>query len=76
MENYVPYLVPFVAVVFFLLLGVLIYFFYYKPCKGKEEDEDVNKEQRQQLSDAADCDFVETKRSNRAVNDYFVVVHL
>lgn len=67
------YLAPFLAVVFFLLLGVFIYFFYYKPCKRKE-DVDVNKEQ---LNDAAaDCDFVEKKRSNSAVNDYFVVVHL
>ena len=43
------YLAPFLAVVFFLLLGVFIYFFYYKPCKRKE-DVDVNKEQ---LNDAA-----------------------
>ena len=76
MESFVPYLAPFLAVVFFLLLGVLIYLFYCKPCKRKEEDEDVNKEQRQQLNDPADCDFVEKKRSNGAVNDYFVVVHL
>ena len=71
-----PYLAPFLAVVFFLLLGVLIYFFYYRPCKGKEEDEDVNKEHRQQLNDVADCDFVEKTGSNSAVNDYFVVIHL
>lgn len=76
MENYVRYLAPFLAVVFFLILGVLIYFFYYKPCKRKEEEEDVNKELRQPLSYATDCDFVEKKGTNSAVNDYFVVVHL
>ena len=76
MENFVSFLAPFLAVVFFMLLGVLIYFFYCKPCKRKEEDEDLNKEQRQQLNDPADCDFVEKKRSKSAVNDYFVVVHL
>ena len=76
MENFVSFLAPFLAVVFFMLLGVLIYFFYCKPCKRKEEDEDLNKEQRQQLNDPADCDFVEKKRSKSAVNNYFVVVHL
>ena len=70
------YLAPFLAVVFFLILGVLIYFFYYKPCQRKEEDEDVNKELHQPLGDAAYCDFVEKKRTKSAVNDYFVVVHL
>ena len=57
-----PFLAPFLAVVFFMLLGVVIYFFYCKPCKRKEEDEDVNKEQCQQLNDPADCDFVEKKK--------------
>lgn len=75
MVNYY-YLAPFVAVVFFLLLGFFICFYYYKPCKRKEEDEVVNKQRRQQLNAAADCDFVEKKRSNSAVKDYFIVVHL
>jgi len=75
MMNYY-YLAPFVAVVFSLLLGFFVCFYYYKSCKRKEEDEVVNKQRRQQLNAAADCDFVEKNRSNSAMKDYFVVVHL
>lgn len=75
MENYFLFLAPFIAVVFFVLLGVFIYCFYIKSCdRGEDREENID-EQKGQFNDAAE-DFVERKRSHSAVNDYFVVVHL
>lgn len=78
MENYFNFLAPIIAVVFFVLVGVVIFCFYHKSCDRSEEGEEefIEEQKGQQLNeDAADSDFVERKRSHRAVNDYLVVVH-
>lgn len=80
METYLHYLAPVLAVIFFVLLGIVIYCYYHKTCIRKEEDN--MDEQKEQLNDGDDDaqgvagHFVEKKRSHSAVNDYFVVVHL
>ena len=79
MENYSNFLAPIIAVVFFVLLGVVIFCFYNKSCdrseEGEEEYIEEQKGQQQLNKEAADSDFVERKSAHSAVNDYLVVVH-
>lgn len=68
-DDYLLYLVPVLAVLFFVVLAIVTYCYY----NSRQED---NGEQKEQLNDAQFIAVETKKRSHSAVDDYFVVMHL
>lgn len=68
MDNYLLYLAPILAVLFFMLLAILTYCYY----RSNRDDND----KQEKLNDAQFIAVETKKRSHSAVDDYFVVMHL